>query len=86
MSFHDSVALKARLDGNTSIKFRTAAQRHANAMWVYLTIGLIVWYFTSWIWSLIPVAFAVYVAIQSFSATAIATRLERYENSQDAAL
>lgn len=81
MSFHDSVALRARLDGDTSAQFRAAAQRHANAAWIYLIIGAIVWYFTSWLWALIPLAFAAYVVFQSFSATAVAIRLEKYENS-----
>ena len=86
MSFHDQIALKARLDGNTSAHFRAAAQRHANATWVYLIIAAIVWYFTSWLWALIPGTLAVYVAIQSLSATAIAMRLEKYEKSQGSAL
>jgi membrane protein YdbS with pleckstrin-like domain len=86
VSFHDQVALKARLDGNTSVQFRTAAQKHANATWVYLIIAGVVWYFTSWQWALIPGALAVYVAIQSISATAVAIRLEKYERSRDTAL
>ena len=86
MSFHDRIALKARLDGNTSAQFRAGAQRHANATWVYLIIGAIVWYFTSWLWALIPLAFAAYVALQSISATAVAIRLEKYEKSQGSAL
>ena len=85
MPFHDQVALKARLDGNTSAQFRAAAQKHANATWVYLIIGAIVWYFASWLWALIPFAFAAYVAFQSVSATAVAIRLEKYENSQGSA-
>ena len=86
MSFHDSVALKARLDGNTSAQFRMAAQRHANATWIYLIIGGIVWYFANWLWALILFALAAYVAFQSVSATAVAIRLEKYEKSQGSAL
>lgn len=86
MSFHDLVAMKARFDGNTSAQFRAAAQRHANATWIYLIIGAIVWYFASWLWALIPFAFAAYVALQSVSATAVAMRLEKYERSQGSAL
>jgi uncharacterized membrane protein YdbT with pleckstrin-like domain len=86
MSFHDQIALKARVDGNTSAQFRAAAQRHANATWIYLIIAAIVWYFTSWLWALIPGALAVYVAVQSISATAVAVRLEKYEKSQGTAL
>lgn len=79
MSFHDSVALKARLAGNTAAQFHEAAQRHANATWAYLIIAAIVWYFTSWMWAVIPFALAAYVALQSISATLVATRLEKYE-------
>ncbi len=86
MLFHDQVALKARLDGNTSAQFRAAAQRHANATWIYLIIGVALWYFASWLWALIPFAVAVYVAFQSISATAVAMRLEKYERSQGSAL
>lgn len=86
MSFHDRIALKARLDGNTSVQFRVGAQRHANATWIYLIIAGLVWHFTSWLWALIPFAFAAYVALQSISATAVAIRLEKYEKSQDSGL
>jgi hypothetical protein len=86
MSFHDQIAQKAGLDGNTSAQFRTVAQKHANATWVYLLIAGAVWYFTSWPWALIPVALAIYVAMQSIIATAIAVRLEKYESSQSTAL
>lgn len=82
MSFHDSVALKARLDGDTSAQFRAAAQQHAKATWLLLIIGGVVWYFASWLWALIPFALAALVAIQSTCATAVAIRLEKYEKSQ----
>lgn len=82
MSIHDQMALNARLDGQTSAQYRGAAQRHANAMWVYIIIAGLVWYFASWIWALIPFALAAFVAIQGVSATLIAQRLEKYENRQ----
>src|SRR5436309_1435006 len=47
MSFHDSVVEKARRDGNTSAQFHQAAQKHANATWIYLIIAGVVWYFSS---------------------------------------
>lgn len=86
MSFHDRIALKARLDGNTSAQFRTGAQRHANTTWIYLIVGVGVWYFVSWLWALIPFAFAAYATLQCISATAVATRLEKYEKSRESAL
>lgn len=85
MSFHDSVALKARLDGNTPAQFHQAAQRHANATWTYLIIAAVVWYFANWMWALIPIALAAYVAFQSVSATLVATKLEKLENTQESA-
>jgi len=85
MSFHDAVALKARLDGNTSAQFHQAAQQHAKATWVYLILAAIVWYFTSWMWALIPIALTAFVAFQSISATLVATRLEKYEKSEKSA-
>jgi Flp pilus assembly protein TadB len=80
MPLHDQMALNARLDGQTSGQYRHAAQRHANAMWIYIIIAGVVWYFASWIWALIPFALAAFVATQSVSATLIARRLEKYES------
>ncbi len=80
MSFHDELTTKAILDGNTSQQFRLAAQRKANATWVYLIIAGIVWYFSSWVWSLIPFAFAALTTLQSISATMVAIRLEKRES------
>jgi hypothetical protein len=79
MSAHDQMAMNARLDGQTSVMFRQAAQRHANATWIYLIIAGIVWWLTAWYWALIPAALAIFTIIQSVSATAIANRLEAYE-------
>ena len=85
MSFHDSVALKARLDGNTSAQFRQAAQRHANATLFYLIIAAVLLYFANWMWALIPFALAAYVALQSVSSTLVATKLEKLEITQGTA-
>ncbi len=77
MAFHDQIALKALVDGNTSEQFEIAAQKHANATWFYLIVGAVVWYFSSWLWALIPFAIAVYTAAQSISATLVAIKLKR---------
>ncbi len=79
MSLHDKLALNAKLDGNTSHQFRDAAQKHANATWIYLIIAGIVWYFSSWAWSLIPFGLAAFSAFKSISATMVAMRLEKQE-------
>jgi hypothetical protein len=81
MSFHDKLAFKARLDGNTSQQFRAAAQKHANATWVYLIVAGVVWYFSNWAWSLIPFGLAAFTAFQSISATMVAIRLEKHDSS-----
>lgn len=79
MSLHDKIALKAKEDGKKSHQFRTAAQKKANATWVYLIISGVVWYLSNWAWSLIPFLFAVFNAIQCISATIVAEKLEKYE-------
>jgi uncharacterized protein YqhQ len=79
MPAHDEMALSARLDGQTSAQYRQAAQKHANATWIYLLIAGAVLIFTSWVFALIPVALAVFVMCQSFSATKIAKKLEEFE-------
>jgi membrane protein YdbS with pleckstrin-like domain len=81
MSLHDKIAFKARLDGDTSQQFRVAAQKHANVTWVYLIVAGVVWYFSSWAWSLIPFMLAAFTAFKSISATMVATRLEKQETS-----
>jgi len=80
MGFHEQIALKARLDGETAAVYRDAADQHAKAFWMYLALAGMVWYFTAWYWALIPAALAVFVTIQSISAKAVATRLDKYEN------
>ena len=79
MSIHDRLAEDALRDGNTAMQFRAAAQKHANAFWLYVAIGAAVWYFAGWGWSLIPLSVAVFRALQSVSSTATARRLEYLE-------
>jgi hypothetical protein len=82
MPFYDNLAVTARVGGKTSAQFRAAAQRHANATWVYLIVAGIVWYFASWVWALLPLALAFHVAFKSVSSTAVAVRLEAWEKAQ----
>lgn len=82
MSFHDQIARKAILDGNTSQQFRVAAQKHSNATWFLLIVAAVVWYFTNWMWAFIPFALTAFKAFQSISATMVAMRLEKYESAQ----
>lgn len=77
MALHDELAKKAAAMGKQPHEFSVAAQKHANATWLYLILGAGVWYFFGWIWALIPGALAAYSAFQSVSATLIADRLER---------
>jgi hypothetical protein len=79
MGFHDALADKAYESGHRPEHFKAAAQRHANAFWVYLGIAGVVWWFASWQWALIPAALAVWTAWQSASATMIFVRLELIE-------
>lgn len=83
MGFHDEMARQALVDGQTSDQYRSAAQKHANAMWIYLLIAGAVWFFTAWYWALIPAALALFVAAQSASATAVAIRLEKVKPEGD---
>jgi hypothetical protein len=80
MQFHDKLAQRALSEGRTSLEFHAAAQKHANATWLYLAAGGLVWWLVSWVWALLPFAVAAYVAFQSTSATSIATRLEKFES------
>lgn len=82
MGMHDQMAAKAALNGRTSAEFHAAAQRKANATWVYLIVAGIVWYFTAWYWALIPGVLAALTIGQSISATMIAARIEKYEKGR----
>jgi hypothetical protein len=79
MSWHDSLAVKAREMGKSAAEFKSGARRKANATWPFLIVAGAVWYFAGWGWALIPAAIAAWNAFQSVSATMIATRLERTE-------
>jgi hypothetical protein len=85
MSFVDSLAAKAIQMGKSSSEFSAAAQRHANATWLYLIAGAIVWFFFGWAWALIPFALAAFKASQSISSTLVAGRLEKGERGRTAA-
>ena len=76
---HEQMAAKAKLDGKTSAEFYAAAQKHANATWIWVIVGGVVWYFAGWGWALLPFAVAIFTMFQSFSATAIANNMRKYE-------
>jgi hypothetical protein len=77
MGWHDSLAARAIEMGKTADEFKGGARRKANATWLFLVGGGAVWYFVSWPWALIPAAIAAWNALQSMSATMIASRLEK---------
>jgi hypothetical protein len=83
MSIHDKMAKRAFIAGKKAEEFHHAAQKHANATWIYLIIAGIVWYFTSWIWALIPGALGIFTAVQSISATLIAIKLKKLDSCHD---
>ncbi len=58
----------------TAKDFDAAAQKHANASWVYLLISIAVGYFWKW-WALIPAALWLFEVIQSIAATKQASNL-----------
>lgn len=81
MALHNTLAQKAIEMGKHSSEFSAAAQKHANATWFYLIIAGVVWYFFGWLWALIPGALGIYAALQSVSATMVATKLENRESN-----
>jgi hypothetical protein len=85
MSFHNQVALRARLDGQSSKQFSDAAQKKADATWIYLIIVAVVWYFSNWMWAMIPLALTILNIAQSISATLVAQRLQQHEKKQNSA-
>ena len=66
------MALNARTA--TAKDFDKAAQRHANATWLWGIVAAVVFYFYQW-YALIPAAYAVFKIIQSVSSTNNATKL-----------
>jgi fatty acid desaturase len=77
--FYDDIARKAILEGQNSAIYRHAAQKHANAFWIYLIIAAVIWFSLGFWWALMPLLLAAFVAIQSVSATQVAIRVEAYE-------
>ena len=71
--------------GKGSLEFRAAAQKHANATWLILIGGGLIWYFFGWPWGLMLVTLGVYTALKSISATMVATRLENQEQTSESA-
>ena len=81
MSFHDKAANRAATMGKRSSEFRSAAQRHAKATWIFLITSGVVWYFWKWQYATIPALIGIISAFQSISSTMIAERIERIESS-----
>lgn len=86
MNLHDMLAENAGAMGNTTADFRRAAQRHANATWLWLVAMAAVWYFIDWRWALIPAALAVYSIVKSVNSTMVVSRLEKIEQSRTQAV
>lgn len=83
MGLHDRLTDRAVDMGKSSADFAVAAQRKANAFWVYAAIAAAVWWLVSWKWALVPGAAAAWAAMSSVSASLIQTRIKRYENEGD---
>ena len=81
MSLHDKLASKAISSGKGTADFSAAAQKHANATWFFLIAASAIWYFFGWGWALIPVAIGISTAVQSVSATMVATRIEKLKQN-----
>jgi hypothetical protein len=81
MSLHDKLAEHAIAKGKSSSEFTAAAQRKANATWLFVIAAGIVWYFWGWVWALIPIVLGVYTALQSISSTMVSERLKLFEKS-----
>jgi MFS superfamily sulfate permease-like transporter len=58
----------------TAADFDAAAQRHANAFWLWLIGAAVVWYFARW-WAAIPAVLAAWAVASSVGATIMARRL-----------
>jgi hypothetical protein len=77
MSLHERLAITAILSGKGAADFHAAAQKHANATWFFLIAAGAIWYLLGWGWALIPGAIGILTAIQSVSATMVATKIEK---------
>lgn len=60
----------------TAADFDVAAQKHANAFWIYLIVAGFIYYLFKW-WFVIPAAFAVYAGISSISSTKAASNIRK---------
>lgn len=79
MGWHDAVAAKSAEMGKTSAAFRAGARRKAVATCLCLIVAGAVGYSVGWAWAAIPGALAAWSALQTMSATLIASRLEARE-------
>ena len=79
MSLHDKLANKAASMGKAASEFSAAAQKHANATWLFLIVAGVIWCFANWARALIAAALGIYTAPQSISSTLIASKLEQLE-------
>lgn len=80
MNILENMARNASCRGLGSEHFKVAAQRHANATWLWAIVGSIVaWWATPWVWALLPFGLGALSALQSVSSTSIAIRLEKIE-------
>jgi hypothetical protein len=69
-----SIALR---DKKTPEEFKKAAQKHANASWLYLIISGLVYYFYGWHWASIPFLLFLYVAYSSIQCTILEGKLSK---------
>ena len=79
MGMIQKLAFKATERGAKSTEFKAAAQRHANAFWLFAGIAGVVWYLWGWEWALIPIAGCILQIVQSATATMVADRLHGIE-------
>jgi hypothetical protein len=80
LGWHDALAAKCAEMGKTSAEFRAGARRKAGATCLLLIAAGAAGYFAGWAWAVIPGAVAVWPALQTMSATLIASRLEALES------
>lgn len=82
MGWHDALAAKSAEMGKTSAEFRAGARRKASATCLLLIAAGAAGYFAGWAWALLPGAVAAWSALQTMSATLIASRLEVLEGQR----
>jgi VIT1/CCC1 family predicted Fe2+/Mn2+ transporter len=77
LSFHEKLARVAIAKGKDAEEFSAAAQKHANATWVYAIIfGIIYYFFGMSAWAAIPAVLGIWCLLQSISATMTAKKIE----------